>query len=377
MKQLFARGLVLLMILALLTPALALAEESLDLLEEAVANIAPDDTLLLLDGVLDNAPAATEEELSLLDFASEAPKASNGVVLSYDDRELPIVSEGLRPNESNADLIELTVKYTGVRRSKVYDATIYVTKDGVESQIGVFKREEFTVTGIQEEHPDVSLKSIQVLQSFKSADVGKYNLKFGFKLQGEDAEYYKEPTVWIPAKITRRPVIVTPYRDQGKVYGEEDPSIGRAAMVSGLIKDHYTITGNMTRDKGEGVGRYRIRLGTLDFGNSNYSVKIKKAYFTIHPKGTSLKTLTGGKKSIIVTWKKQPKQVTGYQIEYSTDSYFENSKTVKVKGANTVKKKLTKLETGKEYFVRIRTYFSKSGKTYYSDWSEFMSATTK
>jgi len=83
--------------------------------------------------------------------------------------------------------------------------------------------------------------------------------------------------------------------------------------------------------------------------------------------------VTGGKKRITVTWKKQTAQTTGYQIQYSTSSNFKNAKTVTVRKNRTTKKTITGLKNGKKYYVRVRTY--KTVKTghkstkYYSNWS--------
>jgi len=62
--------------------------------------------------------------------------------------------------------------------------------------------------------------------------------------------------------------------------------------------------------------------------------------------------------------------VTGYQIQYSTSSSFSSgNKTVKISGATSKSYTLTGLTTGTTYYVRIRTYKTVNGKTYYSAWS--------
>ena len=59
--------------------------------------------------------------------------------------------------------------------------------------------------------------------------------------------------------------------------------------------------------------------------------------------------------------------ITGYQIQYSTDSKFKKEKkSIKTKNAKTVSKKITKLKVAKKYYVRIRTYKGKK----YSNWSK-------
>ncbi|MCD8337049.1 MAG: hypothetical protein LUD18_07210, partial [Lachnospiraceae bacterium] len=82
---------------------------------------------------------------------------------------------------------------------------------------------------------------------------------------------------------------------------------------------------------------------------------------------TSLKNSAAGK--MRVKWTSVT-GVTGYQIQYSTSKTFASgNKTKKVAGASSVKKTLSSLTKGKTYYVRIRTYKTVNGKTYYSAWS--------
>ena len=98
-------------------------------------------------------------------------------------------------------------------------------------------------------------------------------------------------------------------------------------------------------------------------GTYQVTVKLKGSYsgtktvkYKILPKGTTLKKLKAKKRQLIVTWKKQAKEITGYEISYSTDARFKGAKTVTVKGAKKVKAKIKKLKKRKVYYVRIRTY---------------------
>jgi hypothetical protein len=78
---------------------------------------------------------------------------------------------------------------------------------------------------------------------------------------------------------------------------------------------------------------------------------------------TSLKTKN---KTITVKWKKKT-GITGYQIQYSTNSKFKkNNKKIKIKNSKTVSKKITGLNPTQKYYVRIRTYKGKK----YSSWSK-------
>lgn len=99
---------------------------------------------------------------------------------------------------------------------------------------------------------------------------------------------------------------------------------GKAKKPSVTVKDStgkklgtssYTVTYAKGR---KDVGRYAV---TIQF-KGNYSGSVTKA-FTINPKAASLQKLTAGKKKLTVKWKKQTKQISGYQIQYSTDKKFK------------------------------------------------------
>ena len=89
---------------------------------------------------------------------------------------------------------------------------------------------------------------------------------------------------------------------------------------------------------------------------------------------TSVKTKS---EAFMIKWKKKT-NIAGYQIQYSTNSKFKKgNKTIKIKKAKTVSKKITGLKPSKKYYVRIRTYKIVDKKTYYSNWSKKKCVTTK
>ena len=84
---------------------------------------------------------------------------------------------------------------------------------------------------------------------------------------------------------------------------------------------------------------------------------------------TSVKTKS---EAFTIKWKKKT-NIAGYQIQYSTNSKFKKgNKTIKIKNAKTISKKITKLKAAKKYYVRIRTYKGKK----YSKWSKVKSIKT-
>ena len=87
---------------------------------------------------------------------------------------------------------------------------------------------------------------------------------------------------------------------------------------------------------------------------------------------TTITSVKAQSKAFTVKWKKKS-GITGYQIQYSTNSKFKKgNKSIKIKNAKTVSKKITKLKAAKKYYVRIRTYKGKK----YSKWSKVKSTKT-
>ncbi len=126
------------------------------------------------------------------------------------------------------------------------------------------------------------------------------------------------------------------------------------------------------------IGKYTVTIHFKD----NYT-GTAKAVFTIKPNGTSISKLTASSKGFKVKWKKQPKQATGYRIQYSTSKKFtkNTTKATEIKKNRTTSKSIQKLKAGKKYYVRICTYkaVKVSGKKVkiYSDWSKIKNVTTK
>lgn len=90
-----------------------------------------------------------------------------------------------------------------------------------------------------------------------------------------------------------------------------------------------------------------------------------------------ISSLSVKENTVTVKWKKKSK-ITGYQIQYSTDSKFKkNKKSIKIKKAKTTSKKISNLKESKKYYFRIRTYKSSNKKTRYSKWSKVKSVKTQ
>lgn len=116
---------------------------------------------------------------------------------------------------------------------------------------------------------------------------------------------------------------------------------------------------------------------TVTFKGGQYEGSLTKT-FTIASAPTKVSKAKAAKKSIKLTWKKQKKNVSGYQIQYSTSKNFDKAvKTKTVKGAKKTSLTISKLKAKKTYYVRIRTYKTIKGKKYCSAWSKAKKVKTK
>ena len=130
----------------------------------------------------------------------------------------------------------------------------------------------------------------------------------------------------------------------------------------------YSVTYSNNRE----VGTATVKIK----GMGDYTGTITRK-FKISPKGTSLIKVTAVKKGFTAKWKKQTTQTTGYQIRYSLKSSMKNAKIRTIKDVKTLSKKVTKLKSGKTYYVQVRTYKAIKGKNYVSTWSKKIKVKTK
>ena len=92
---------------------------------------------------------------------------------------------------------------------------------------------------------------------------------------------------------------------------------------------------------------------------------------------TTITSVKAQSKAFTVKWKKKS-GITGYQIQYSTNSKFKKgNKSIKIKNVKTVSKKITKLKVAKKYYVRVRTYKLAKKNNLYSSWSKKKCVTIK
>lgn len=110
-------------------------------------------------------------------------------------------------------------------------------------------------------------------------------------------------------------------------------------------------------------------------GCGEYSGSFNKTFkiSTAKQKITKIKTAKGG---FTAKWKKQS-MADGYQLKYANNSDFENGKSKYVKTNSTTSLSVSKLRSGKTYFVKVRSYTTVGDKKIYGDWSDVKAITTK
>lgn len=171
-------------------------------------------------------------------------------------------------------------------------------------------------------------------------------------------------TIYYPKTIT---LSATSYTYDGKV---KKPSVTVKGSDGKVISSvNYTVSYGSGR---KNVGTYKV---SIKF-KGNYSGTVSKT-FKINPKATSLSKLTAKSKGFAVKWKKQTEQVSGYQIQYSTNKSFSSKATKTITKNSTTSATYKGLKAKKKYYVRIRTYKKVSGINYYSSWSSVKTVTTK
>lgn len=110
-------------------------------------------------------------------------------------------------------------------------------------------------------------------------------------------------------------------------------------------------------------------LAAYPIGNENYGPDSGDDVEPIdldQPSITSLKN--NFRRTITITWNRDP-SVTGYQIQCFSISSPRSCKIVTVSKNTAFSKTLSRLITGKRYYIRIRSYKIVSGTTYCSAWS--------
>ncbi len=165
----------------------------------------------------------------------------------------------------------------------------------------------------------------------------------------------------IVAKYCKAKLSKTKYTYNGKV---RTPAVKVYDAAGNRLKEKvdYKITLPKGRKK---IGYYTVKVKLIGKYKGSFNLE-----YRIAPKGTQIKKLTAGVASFKVKWTKQNKNITGYQIQYSTNEGFGIKKNVFVNKPNATAKTVKGLSVDKKYYVRVRTYKKVKGKNVYSSWSK-------
>ncbi|MDD6729178.1 MAG: fibronectin type III domain-containing protein [Eubacteriales bacterium] len=171
------------------------------------------------------------------------------------------------------------------------------------------------------------------------------------------SDYLTNAVYYCPAKMT-----LSGYKTiyNGKT---KRPAVKVYDRAGNLIpSSNYTVTYKNNKNPGKATV-------TVKFNNVNYSGTMT-AYLTILPKKPTLSSVKSPKKKQLkISWKKDS-TISDYQLQYSTSKKFYKSKTKTITvSKKSTSKTISKLKSGKKYYVRIRSYKTISGKKTYGSWS--------
>ena len=121
-------------------------------------------------------------------------------------------------------------------------------------------------------------------------NVGKYEINQGTLSAGKN---YNIIFVKDSFSITPKNITITANAGQSKTYGDADPTFTYTVTPSLIFPD--TLTGSLSRDIGENVGKYEINQGTLSAGK-NYNIIFIKDSFSITPKNITITANAGQSK---------------------------------------------------------------------------------
>lgn len=106
-------------------------------------------------------------------------------------------------------------------------------------------------------------------------------------------------------------------------------------------------------------------------GNEFYEDAVKKITLTVKPMKANLKSVKStAPGTITVSWKKDTKKATGYQIQYARKSSFKGKKTETITSVKKVSKTISGLKGGAKYYVRVCAYKKDGRKKITGPWSK-------
>ncbi len=163
------------------------------------------------------------------------------------------------------------------------------------------------------------------------------------------------------------------YASQFEIY-EYKPSQKKLVLVKRSTKNYCTIKDLKVNSK----HTYRVRaIKKLD-DRTKLVGKMSKAYTTyVSPAAPEITSATSQSANhITVRWKKTA-SAGSYQIMWSTSKDFKTNKRAMFINNKTAQKILETAQSGKTYYVRIRSCKMHGGKRFYSKWSNRVAVKVK
>ncbi|MDO4867679.1 MAG: MBG domain-containing protein, partial [Clostridia bacterium] len=241
------------------------AEHHLTVAQGSTLNVAGQRTLTNLGTITNN--GALNAAGTLIScagtYGGNAPQGNYVTAHSFQDGVCTVCGA------EDADyVIELDIRYNGSKLTKVYDKTRNVSLKG----------SDFTLGGVR---AGDKVKISKLSAAYDEYNAGERTVRVKFTLGGDDAKHYRAKDLTLSARITPKPLIITPTAGQKKTYGSADPAY-ITGKVRGLLSGDK-MTGRLSRETGENAGQYRILAGTISAGN-NYEIQVLDASFTIERK---------------------------------------------------------------------------------------------
>lgn len=160
---------------------------------------------------------------------------------------------------------------------------------------------------------------------------------------------------------------------KGNSVHNEEGGLAKNITLAAKEKKTFTLSGTIPKTWGKN-GQILVVVGSQSgkngyFGQGEYNGKSSNTSVKTTLKGTKFSSVKSAKKKATVIWKKQTKDTTGYQIQYSLKKNFKGAKIKTVSSNKKTSLTIKNLKSKKTYYVRIRTYKKGSGGNKYSSWS--------
>lgn len=261
--------------------------------------------------------------------------------------------------------------YKNVTEDMTVTAEYSDSKLIADCEISGFKN-SFTYTGKNIEQPDVTL-------TYEGKE-----LKEGV----DYTVYYKTNLNAGPAKMT--------FVGKGEYRGSVAKSFTIQPKDASKFKLYYatplSFTGNaitpdvLIKDGNKTLERYIdymvMYFSNVNVGTGKITVEFYGNYkgkqtvsFVINPAKQQIQVLETRYKGFFVDFV-QKGSATGYEVQYGTRADFSNASTYRSTTNKTDKMTVLGLGASKTYYVRVRSYTVKGGKTYYGNWSDAKSIVT-